>query len=43
MTTPKDILEYAETTAVGGASRDPMKPGGSIPPVLQRYGEPRQC
>jgi predicted CoA-binding protein len=38
MATPKDILEYAETIAVVGASRDPMKPGGSIPPVLQRYG-----
>jgi predicted CoA-binding protein len=38
MATPKDILEYAETIAVVGASRDPRKPGGSIPPVLQRYG-----
>jgi uncharacterized protein len=36
--TTKDLLERAETIAVVGASRDPMKPGGSIPPVLQRHG-----
>ena len=38
MKSPKAILEYARTIAVVGASRDPTKTAGSIPPALQRYG-----
>src|SRR6202163_1665588 len=34
----KEILEYATTIAVVGASRDPYKAGGSVPVGLQRRG-----
>lgn len=34
----KEILEYAQTVAVVGASRDPMKSAGSVPLALQRHG-----
>jgi uncharacterized protein len=34
----KEILEYATTIAVVGASRDPSKAGGSVPIGLQRRG-----
>jgi predicted CoA-binding protein len=33
-----EILEYAKTVAVVGASRDPGKPSGKIPYVLQHRG-----
>jgi uncharacterized protein len=36
--TPEDILRGAKTIAVVGASRDPRKPGGSVPYGLQRRG-----
>jgi len=36
--TPEDILRAARTIAVVGASRDPRKPGGSVPYGLQRRG-----
>lgn len=36
--TPEDILRGAKTIAVVGASRDPQKPGGSVPYSLQRRG-----
>jgi uncharacterized protein len=36
--TPEDILERATTVAVVGASRDPNKPGGSVPQSLQQRG-----
>lgn len=36
--TPQQILEGARTIAVVGASRDPDKPGGSVPEGLQRRG-----
>jgi predicted CoA-binding protein len=35
---PEDILRSARTIAVVGASRDPSKPGGSVPYGLQRRG-----
>lgn len=35
---PQDILASAKTIAVVGASRDPFKPGGSVPAGLQRRG-----
>jgi predicted CoA-binding protein len=35
---PKDILTYAKTIAVVGASKDPTKPGATIPMALQRHG-----
>jgi hypothetical protein len=35
---PKEILEYAISIAVVGASRDPGKPSGSVPLELQRHG-----
>jgi predicted CoA-binding protein len=34
----KEILEYATTIAVVGASRDPGKAGGSVPVGLQQRG-----
>lgn len=34
----KEILEYASTIAVVGASRDPDKAGGSVPVGLQQRG-----
>src|ERR1700674_4895954 len=34
----KEILEYATTIAVVGASRDPSKAGGSVPVGLQQRG-----
>jgi uncharacterized protein len=36
--TPREILEYANTVAVVGASRDPGKPSGHIPYLLQHRG-----
>jgi predicted CoA-binding protein len=36
--TPQEILRSARTIAVVGASRDPRKPGGSVPYALQRRG-----
>ena len=33
-----EILERAQTIAVVGASRDPLKAGGSVPEGLQRRG-----
>ena len=38
MTPTKEILEYAKTVAVVGASRDPGKPSGHIPYILQHRG-----
>ena len=35
---PEDVLRAATTIAVVGASRDPRKPGGSVPYTLQRRG-----
>jgi predicted CoA-binding protein len=35
---PREILEYAQTVAVVGASRDPDKAGGSVPLVLMEHG-----
>jgi len=35
---PEDVLRSASTIAVVGASRDPFKPGGSVPAGLQRRG-----
>ena len=35
---PEDILRSAKTIAVIGASRDPLKAGGSVPGGLQRRG-----
>jgi len=35
---PEDVLRAARTIAVVGASRDPRKPGGSVPYGLQRRG-----
>jgi uncharacterized protein len=34
----KEILEYAKVVAVVGASRDPGKPSGHIPYILQHRG-----
>ena len=36
--TTREILEYAKTVAVVGASRDPGKPSGHIPYLLQHRG-----
>jgi predicted CoA-binding protein len=36
--TSHEVLESATTIAVVGASRDPMKAGGSVPEGLQRRG-----
>jgi predicted CoA-binding protein len=36
--TSHEVLESASTIAVVGASRDPMKAGGSVPEGLQRRG-----
>ena len=38
MASPKEILQYARTIAVVGASRDPSKAAGSVPPSMQRHG-----
>jgi predicted CoA-binding protein len=35
---PREILEYAQTVAVVGASRDPDKAGGSVPMSLKQHG-----
>jgi len=35
---PRQILEYARSIAVVGASRDPDKAGGSVPFALQAHG-----
>ena len=35
---PREILEYALTVAVVGASRDANKAGGSVPLALKEYG-----
>jgi uncharacterized protein len=35
---PMDVLKYAKTIAVVGASKDPTKPGATIPMALQRHG-----
>ena len=35
---PQDVLAAARTIAVVGASRDPLKAGGSVPAGLQRRG-----
>lgn len=35
---PQEILERSTVIAVVGASRDPDKAGGSVPPGLQRRG-----
>jgi predicted CoA-binding protein len=35
---PRHILAYAKTIAVVGASKDPSKPGATIPMALQRHG-----
>jgi predicted CoA-binding protein len=35
---PREILEYARTVAVVGASRDPNKAGGSVPTALKDHG-----
>jgi predicted CoA-binding protein len=35
---PEEILRSARTIAVVGASRDPRKPGGSVPVGLQERG-----
>jgi predicted CoA-binding protein len=37
-TTPEQVLRGARTIAVVGASRDPGKPGGSVPYGLQHRG-----
>jgi hypothetical protein len=37
-TSPKDILTHAKTIAVVGASKDPTKPGSTIPTEMQRHG-----
>ena len=37
-TSPKHILDHATTIAVVGASKDPTKPGSSIPAEMQRHG-----
>lgn len=36
--TPGEILTSARTIAVVGASKDPTKPGSTIPRALQRHG-----
>ncbi len=35
---PHEVLEAAKTIAVVGASRDPDKPGGSVPASLKQRG-----
>jgi predicted CoA-binding protein len=35
---PREVLTYAKTIAVVGASKDPTKPGATIPMALQRHG-----
>jgi predicted CoA-binding protein len=35
---PREILEYARTVAVVGASRDPNKAAGSVPIALKDHG-----
>ena len=35
---PREILTYAKTIAVVGASKDPTKPGATIPMAVQRHG-----
>jgi uncharacterized protein len=35
---PREILEYARSVAVVGASRDPDKAGGSVPLALKSHG-----
>ena len=35
---PREILEYASTVAVVGASRDDNKAGGSVPLALKEHG-----
>jgi len=35
---PRDVLTYAKAIAVVGASKDPTKPGATIPMALQRHG-----
>jgi uncharacterized protein len=35
---PRDVLARSRVIAVVGASRDPAKPGHSIPAQLQRFG-----
>ena len=35
---PREILEYAKSVAVVGASRDPDKAGGSVPLELKAHG-----
>src|SRR5579862_66074 len=37
-TSPKHILVHTHTIAVVGASKDPMKPGSTIPTEMQRHG-----
>jgi uncharacterized protein len=38
MSTPEQILRYATTIAVVGASRDPSKSASSVPRVMQQRG-----
>ncbi len=38
VTSPEKVLQRAKTIAVVGASRDPSKPGGSVPFGLQQRG-----
>jgi predicted CoA-binding protein len=35
---PRDVLTYTKTIAVVGASKDPTKPGATIPLALRRHG-----
>src|SRR5262249_36426810 len=37
-TSLKDVLTHAKTIAVVGASKDPTKPGATIPMAMQRHG-----
>jgi predicted CoA-binding protein len=37
-TSTKDLLTHAKTIAVVGASKDPTKPGATIPMAMQRHG-----
>ncbi len=36
--TPEQILRYANTIAVVGASKDPNKAAGSVPMVMKKHG-----
>jgi hypothetical protein len=36
--TPEQILRYARTIAIVGASRDPSKPAATVPQALRRRG-----